>query len=73
MLPKDAPKLEELLVQSESLPWREKSLKAFPKKCSGATKKRARQFALIKFAQAPEFRSLISMPRPVSCSALKQV
>ena len=32
MLPKDAPKLEELLIQSETLPWREKSLKGISEK-----------------------------------------
>ena len=32
MLTKDAPNLEELLIQSESLPWREKSLKGISEK-----------------------------------------
>ena len=32
MLPNDAPKLEELLIQSETVPWREKSLKGISEK-----------------------------------------
>jgi 2,4'-dihydroxyacetophenone dioxygenase len=43
MLPKHAPKFEELLAQSESLPWREKSLKGISEKMLWREKKLARQ------------------------------
>ena len=51
MLPKDAPKLEELLVQSESLPWREKSLKGISEKMLWRDETTGASIALIKFAQ----------------------
>ena len=51
MLPKDAPKIEELLVQSESLPWREKSLKGISEKMLWRDEKTGASIALIKFAQ----------------------
>ncbi|MGB8633407.1 MAG: hypothetical protein WCD69_29210, partial [Xanthobacteraceae bacterium] len=51
MLPKDAPKLEELLLQSESLPWREKSLKGISEKMLWRDETTGASIALIKFAQ----------------------
>jgi 2,4'-dihydroxyacetophenone dioxygenase len=51
MLPKDAPKLEELLVQSEMLPWREKSLKGISEKMLWRDELTGASIALIKFAE----------------------
>src|ERR1700691_2901616 len=51
MLPKDASKLEELLVQSETLPWREKSLKGISEKMLWRDDKTVASIALIKFAE----------------------
>ncbi len=51
MLQKDAPKLEELLVQSVSLPWREKSLKCISEKMLWRDEKTGASIALIKFAE----------------------
>jgi quercetin dioxygenase-like cupin family protein len=58
VLPKDAPKLEELLVQSESLPWREKSLKGISEKMLWRDETTGASIALIKFAQGA------GIPRP---------
>ena len=51
MLPKDAPKLEELLIQSEALPWREKSLKGISEKMLWRDEQTGASIALIKFAE----------------------
>ena len=51
MLPKDAPKLEELLIQSESLPWREKSLKGISEKMLWRDEATGASIALIRFAK----------------------
>lgn len=50
MLPKDAPKLEELLIQSETVPWREKSLKGISEKMLWRDDQTGASIALIKFA-----------------------
>ena len=51
MLPNDAPKLEELLIQSESLPWREKSLKGISEKMLWRNEESGSSIALIRFAK----------------------
>ncbi len=49
MVPADAPKLEELLIQSDSLPWREKSLKGISEKMLWRNEETGASIALIKF------------------------
>lgn len=51
MHPNEAPKLEELLVQSESIPWREKSLKGISEKMLWRNDESGASIALIKFAK----------------------
>ena len=51
MIPADAPKLEELLIQSDSLPWREKSLKGISEKMLWRNEETGASIALIKFDQ----------------------
>lgn len=51
MLPKDAPKLEELLIQSESVQWREKSLKGISEKMLWRDDEKGSSIALIRFAK----------------------
>jgi quercetin dioxygenase-like cupin family protein len=50
-IPKDAPKLEEILIQSDALPWREKSLKGISEKMLWRNEETGASIALIKFAQ----------------------
>ena len=52
MTPTDAPKLEELLIQSESIPWREKSLKGIYEKMLWRNDETGASIALIKFDKA---------------------
>ena len=49
MHPNEVPKLEELLVQSESIPWREKSLKGISEKMLWRNGETGASIALIKF------------------------
>ena len=49
MIPADAPKLEELLIQSDSMPWREKSLKGISEKMLWRNEETGASIALIKF------------------------
>ncbi|HZT27570.1 MAG TPA: cupin domain-containing protein [Pseudolabrys sp.] len=49
MLPSDAPKLEELLIQSDDMPWREKSLKGIHEKMLWRNEETGASIALIKF------------------------
>ena len=49
MVPANAPKLEELLIQSETLPWREKSLKGISEKMLWRDDETGASIALIKF------------------------
>ena len=49
MMPSNAPKLEELLVQSDSIPWREKSLKGISEKMLWRNEETGASIALIKF------------------------
>jgi 2,4'-dihydroxyacetophenone dioxygenase len=49
-MPKDAPKLEEILIQSDALPWREKSLKGISEKMLWRNEETGASIALIKFA-----------------------
>jgi quercetin dioxygenase-like cupin family protein len=49
MIPSTAPKLEELLVQSDSIPWREKSLKGISEKMLWRNEETGASIALIKF------------------------
>ncbi|HEY2530858.1 MAG TPA: cupin domain-containing protein [Xanthobacteraceae bacterium] len=51
MLPNEAPKLEELLIQSDSMPWREKSLKGISEKMLWRDEESGASIALIKFAR----------------------
>jgi 2,4'-dihydroxyacetophenone dioxygenase len=49
MTPADAPNLEELLIQSEAMPWREKSLKGISEKMLWRNEETGASIALIKF------------------------
>lgn len=51
MLPTGAPKLEELLIHSDSVPWREKSLKGISEKMLWRDEEGGASIALIKFAK----------------------
>ena len=50
-MPKDAPKLEEILIQSDAMPWREKSLKGISEKMLWRNEETGASIALIKFAK----------------------
>src|SRR5215475_7573764 len=50
-LPKGAPKLEEILLNTGSLPWREKSLKGVSEKMLWRNEETGASVALIKFAK----------------------
>src|SRR3974377_942632 len=49
MLPQDAPSLAEILLQSESMSWREKSLKGIHEKMLWRNEQTGASIALIKF------------------------
>ena len=49
MLPKGAPNLDEILIQSESMPWRAKSLKGIHEKMLWRNEETGASIALIKF------------------------
>ena len=49
MLPNEAPKLEELLIQSDTMAWREKSLKGIHEKMLWRNEETGASIALIKF------------------------
>jgi 2,4'-dihydroxyacetophenone dioxygenase len=49
MLPQDAPSLDEILLQSESMSWREKSLKGIHEKMLWRNEQTGASIALIKF------------------------
>ena len=49
MLPKGAPPLEEILIQSDAMPWREKSLKGIREKMLWRNEESGASIALIKF------------------------
>jgi 2,4'-dihydroxyacetophenone dioxygenase len=51
MIPNDAPQLQELLIQSEAIPWREKSLKGVFEKTLWRNDESGASIALIKFAK----------------------
>ncbi|HEY5280587.1 MAG TPA: cupin domain-containing protein [Pseudolabrys sp.] len=48
-LPESAPNLQEILIQSESIPWREKSLKGVHEKMLWRNEESGASIALIKF------------------------
>src|ERR1700755_3669152 len=50
-LPAGAPSLEEILIQSEGMPWREKSLKGISEKMLWRNEETGASIALIKFAK----------------------
>ena len=50
-LPKGAPKLEEILLQTNAMPWREKSLKGVAEKMLWRNEETGASIALIKFAK----------------------
>src|SRR6185437_1760222 len=50
-MPKGAPKLEEILVQTDKLPWREKSLKGISEKMLWRDEATGASIAMIKFAK----------------------
>jgi quercetin dioxygenase-like cupin family protein len=50
-MPKDAPRLEETLIQSDAMPWREKSLKGISEKMLWRNEETGASIALIKFAK----------------------
>ena len=49
MLPEGAPKLDEILIQSEAIAWREKSLKGVHEKMLWRNEATGASIALIKF------------------------
>ena len=49
MIPQGAPKLEEILIQSETMPWREKSLKGVHEKMLWRNETTGASIALIRF------------------------
>src|SRR5712691_4826978 len=49
MLPEGAPRLDEILIQSEAVPWREKSLKGVHEKMLWRNEATGASIALIKF------------------------
>ena len=49
MIPHGAPKLEEILIQSETMPWREKSLKGVHEKMLWRNEVTGASIALIRF------------------------
>jgi 2,4'-dihydroxyacetophenone dioxygenase len=51
MIPNEAPQLQELLIQSESIPWREKSLKGVFEKLLWRNEESGASIALIKFGK----------------------
>jgi quercetin dioxygenase-like cupin family protein len=50
-LPQGAPNLQEILIQSETMPWREKSLKGISEKMLWRNEETGASIALIKFDQ----------------------
>ncbi len=50
-MPQGAPSLDEILIQSEALPWREKSLKGLSEKMLWRDEATGASIALIKFAK----------------------
>jgi quercetin dioxygenase-like cupin family protein len=50
-LPEDAPKLDEILIRTEAMPWREKSLKGVFEKMLWRNEESGASIALIKFAK----------------------
>ncbi len=50
-LPEGAPKLEELLLATDAMPWREKSLKGIAEKMLWRNEETGASIALIKFAK----------------------
>ena len=50
-LPEDAPKLDEILIRTEAMPWREKSLKGIFEKMLWRNEATGASIALIKFAK----------------------
>ena len=50
-LPEDAPKLDEILIRTEAMPWREKSLKGIFEKMLWRNDDTGASIALIKFAE----------------------
>ena len=83
MLPEGAPRLDEILIQSEAVPWREKSLKGVHEKMLWRNEETGASIALIKFdkgAGIPQphyhasnqfmfcLKGRTNTPRPGSCS-----
>ena len=61
-LPKGAPTLQEILVQTDTMPWREKSLKGISEKMLWRNEETGASIAMIKFAKGsgipqPHFHS----------------
>src|SRR5437763_16875117 len=50
-LPDGAPKLEEILLQTDAMPWREKSLKGISEKMLWRNEETGASIAMIKFAK----------------------
>ena len=50
-LPEGAPKLEEILIDTEKMPWREKSLKGISEKMLWRNEETGASIALIRFAK----------------------
>ena len=57
-LPKDAPKLEEILVDTAKMPWREKSLKGVSEKMLWRNEESGASIAMIRFAKGAGIRVL---------------
>ncbi len=65
-LPESAPKLEEILLDTAKIPWREKSLKGISEKMLWRNEETGASIAMIKFAKGAGFRSRIFMRRTSS-------
>jgi hypothetical protein len=77
-LPEGAPKLEEILLDTGKMPWREKSLKGISEKMLWRNEETGASIALIRFAKGsgipqPHYHSSnasaasTSTPRPAWC------
>jgi 2,4'-dihydroxyacetophenone dioxygenase len=65
-LPEGAPKLEEILIDTGKMPWREKSLKGISEKMLWRNEETGASIALIRFAKAQAFRSRTTIHRTSS-------
>ena len=62
-MPAGAPSLDEILLQTETMPWREKSLKGVSEKMLWRNEETGASIAMISSTRAPAFRRRITTPR----------